>query len=113
MKSLDQQLELLERAGLILQATGFDSNPPEVEIDGKSVAIGQPTDCGELHNLETGQRIKGLFGMGLGFDILPAGAGYGEPGFHGGLHGFQSYPLTIAPRLIDKIMLNPRLEEVS
>ena len=51
--------------------------------------------------------------MGLGFNILPPGAGYGEASFNGGLHGFQSYPLTIAPRLIEKITRNLRLEEVS
>lgn len=111
MDSLDEKQDLLERAGLILQATGFASNPPPVEIGGCCVAIGAPTDCGELRNLETGDVIPGLFGMGLGFDILPAGAGYGEASFSGGLHGFQSYPLTIAPRLIDKITAKPEREE--
>ncbi len=113
MDSLDQKQDLLERAGLILQATGFASNPPLVEIGGKSVAVGKPTDCGELRNLESGQIVPGLYGMGLGFNILPAGADYGEASFRGGLHGFQSYPLTIAPRLIDKIVSNLKLEEVS
>ena len=113
MDSLDEKQDMLERAGLILQATGFDRNPPPVEIEGKSVTVGQPTDNGELRNLESGQIVSGLYGMGLGFNILPAGSGYGEASFAGGLHGFQSYPLTIAPRLIDKIVSNLKLEELS
>ncbi len=44
--------------------------------------------------------------MGLGLNILPDGAPRGEPSFHGGIHGFQSYPLAVAPRVIDRIVEN-------
>ena len=110
MDSLDQAHRLLERAGLILQATGFASNLPPIEIDGSAVSLGNPTQDGELRNLETQKVVAGVYGMGLGLNILPDGGGIGEKSFNGGLHGFQSYPLTIAPRLIDKIEANLKTE---
>jgi hypothetical protein len=42
--------------------------------------------------------------MGLGLNILPPGAPRGEPSFDGGIHGFQSYPLSIAPRIINRLL---------
>jgi len=45
-----------------------------------------------------------LFGMGLGFNILPDGEPRGEPSFNGGIHGFQSYPLSIARLVIVGLM---------
>jgi len=103
MNSLDEKHDYLERAGLILQATGFDSNLPLIEIDSRAVTVGDPTDDGELRDLQTQKIIPGLYGMGLGFNILPAGDNIGEKSFHGGLHGFLSYPLTIAPRILDRM----------
>jgi hypothetical protein len=102
--SIADQRELLERASLVLQATGFGSCLPPFERDGQRVDVGKPTQNGELRDLGDGSIIPGLFGMGLGLDILPDDAAHGEPGFHGGIHGFQSYPLAIAPRIIDGLI---------
>ncbi len=106
MDSLDQRHDLLERASLILQATGFGPNLPPLERNGRPLAVGDPTQSGELRDLDSGELIAGLFGMGLGLNILPEGPPRGERSFHGGIHGFQSYPLAIAPRVIDKITAN-------
>jgi len=102
MDALAEQRELLERAALILQATGFASNLPRIERDGRSVEIGNPGQDGELHDLEADEIVPGLYGMGLGFNIVPEDA-LGEASFRGGLHGFQSYPLAIAPRIIESL----------
>jgi hypothetical protein len=110
MNSLDEKQELLARAGLILQATGFVSNLPPIERAGRSLRIGDPGQCGELHDLDSGAKIPGLFGMGLGINILPDGDPRGEPSFNGGIHGFQSYPLAVAPRIVDRIKANMTLE---
>lgn len=110
MKSLDEKQDYLERAGLILQATGFDSNLPQIEVDGRAVALGDPTENGELRDLRTQKIVPGLYGMGLGLNILPGGSDIGEKSFRGGLHGFLSYPLTIAPRIIDSIYTHMQTE---
>jgi hypothetical protein len=102
MDGLAEQRELLERASLVLQATGFASNLPRIERDGRRVEIGNPTRNGELRDLGDNEIVPGLYGMGLGFNILPEDA-LGESSFHGGLHGFQSYPLAIAPRIIESL----------
>jgi hypothetical protein len=52
----------------------------------------------------------GPAGMGLGLNILPAGEPRGEQSFNGGIHGFQSYPLAIAPRIIDNLLVNLPME---
>jgi len=57
-----------------------------------------------LHDLADGLIVPGLFGMGLGFNILPDDRSRGEPSFDGGIHGFQSYPTAIAPRVIDRLV---------
>ena len=36
----------------------------------------------------------------------------GESEFKGGIHGFQSYPLVIAPRIIDCLTAQIAVEEV-
>jgi hypothetical protein len=48
----------------------------------------------------------GPAGMGLGLNILPEGEPRGEQSLNGGIHGFQSYPLAIAPRIIDSFLAN-------
>jgi len=101
---LGEQQALLDRAGLILQATGFVANLPLIRQDGATVRVGNPTPSGELHNLDTGEIIPGIFGMGLGLNILPDGEPRGEQSFNGGIHGFQSYPLAVAPRIIDRLI---------
>ena len=104
MEHLVEQQELLDRAGLILQATGFIANLPLIQRNGATVRVGNPTRSGELRNLDNGEVIPGLFGMGLGLNILPDGEPRGEQSFNGGIHGFQSYPLAVAPRIIDRLM---------
>ena len=109
---IGEQRALLEGASLILQATGFSSNLPCIERDGRVIEAGLPGPDGSLRALADGRAIPGLFGMGLGLNILPEGA-LGEASFRGGLHGFQSYPLTIAPRLIDSLTAAQAVEKAS
>ena len=104
MSGLAEQQHVLEQAGLILQATGFGSKLPIVERQGRAIRVGNPTSDGELRDLDSEATIPGLFGMGLGLNILPPGAPRGEPSFTGGIHGFQSYPLSIAPRIINRLL---------
>jgi hypothetical protein len=104
MSGLAEQQHLLEQAGLILQATGFGSKLPIVERQGRAIRVGNPTSDGELRDLDSAATVAGLFGMGLGLNILPPGAPRGEPSFAGGIHGFQSYPLSIAPRIINRLL---------
>ena len=66
MNSLEEKQDLLSRAGLILQATGFAANLPPIERNSRAVSVGRPTQDGELHDLDSGEIIRGLFGMGLG-----------------------------------------------
>ena len=112
MDDLSQQRSLLEQASLILQATGFASNLPRIERDGNAISAGAPTDNGELRDLAIGKVIPGLYGMGLGLNILPPIA-FAEASFDGGVHGFQSYPLSIAPGLIDSLTAMLAVEKVS
>ena len=100
MDQLSDQQDLLEEASLILQATGFESGLPTIERNGLRLEVGKPTANGELFDLADDKIIPGLFGMGLGLNILPDDVPC-EPSFRGGLHGFQSYPIAIAPRIID------------
>ena len=104
MSGLAEQQQLLERAGLILQATGSVSKLPIIERRGRAIRVGNPTSDGELLGLDSEATVPGLFGMGLGLNILPPGAPRGEPSFYGGIHGFQSYPLSIAPRIINRML---------
>jgi hypothetical protein len=110
MTGLAEQQRLLERAGLILQATGFSSKLPIVERQGRTIRVGNPTADGELRDLNSEATVPGLFGMGLGLNILPPGAPRGEPSFAGGVHGFQSYPLSIAPRIINRMLADMPME---
>ena len=105
IKKLSDQAELLERAALILQSTGFRTNLPRIEKDGVPLSIGPPTRAGELTAGVDNKVIPGLFGMGLGLNVVPVAA-QGEASFDGGINGFQSYPLSIAPHLIDRILEN-------
>jgi hypothetical protein len=49
--------------------------------------------------------------IGIGLSILRDNVP-GEPGIKGGFHGFQSYPLAIAPRIIDCLTARIAVEEV-
>lgn len=112
MDRLEDQQALLESATLVLQATGFASNLPRIERDGEEIDVGNPTQNGELHNLADNTIIPDLYGMGLGLNILPDGVP-GEASFNGGIHGFQSYPLAIAPGIIDCLTARQAVEKVS
>jgi hypothetical protein len=107
---IEDQQELLQRAALILQATGFVANLPRVERAGKVLRFGEPTATGELCELGSKRVVRGLFGMGLGMNVLPPGRDHGEASFSGGIHGFQSYPLAIAPHIIDHLVEQNLLE---
>ena len=111
MSDLSEHQALLDDAALILQATGFVSKLPRIESGGRQIEVGNPSQYGELHDLANNALIPGLYGMGLGFNILPDDAP-GEVSFRGGLHGFQSYPLTIAPGIIDRLTARQALEKV-
>ncbi len=76
LDQLGEQQAVLDQAGLILQATGFSANLPRIEQSSVELRVGNPTRNGELR---------------------------GEQSFSGGVHGFQSYPLTVAPRIIDRL----------
>ena len=104
IKSLLGESEMLESAGLILQATGSIPNLPQFEIDGEVAEIGQPTKSCELRRMDTKKVVPGLFGYGLGFNIVPDGESAGEKSFSGGIHGFQSYPLALSPKVVEKII---------
>ena len=110
MTNLAEHRDLLDRAGLILQATGFVADLPDIRRGGVALEVGNPSQHGELHDLQSDLRVPGLFGMGLGLNILPQGSPRGEASFNGGIHGFQSYPLSIAPGLIDRLVETMAME---
>ena len=51
--------------------------------------------------------------MGLGMNIVAEIDGPGEASFYGGIHGFQSYPLSTAPHIIDHLVAQTTLETVT
>jgi hypothetical protein len=113
METLEDQKGLLQRAALIIQATGFAPNLPRIERDSKILEITEPTSTGQLCDRANGQVIGGLFGMGLGMNIVSQDDGPGEASFYGGIHGFQSYPLSTAPHIIDHLVTQSNLETVT
>ncbi len=110
MEQLGEQQDLLDQAGLVLQATGFVAKLPPIYKQGAPLRVGNPTQNGELRNHDDGETIAGLVGMGLGLNILPKGETRGEQSFSGGIHGFQSYPLAIAPQIIDNLLADMPME---
>lgn len=96
--------DLLDAAGLILQATGFGPNLPPIERDGELLEIGEPGQRGEL-SCRQGP-IPGLYGLGLGINIPLQGDARGEKSFRGSINGFLSYPLVLAPLIIDQLLAN-------
>ena len=113
IETIDEQSQLLQQAALILQATGFEPVLTVVECNGKPVKIGKPSVTGQLCEQDSGQLIEGLYGMGLGFNVVPSVRGYGEASFYGGIHGFQSYPNAIAPNIIDHLVAQYSMETVT
>ncbi len=106
MGALAEQHQSLTNAGLILQATGFTHKLPLIERDGRAIKLGDPSRNGELRDLDSGEIVAGCYGLDLGFNILPERESRGEPSFSGGIHGFHSYPLAVAPPIIDRLIEN-------
>ena len=104
INNINEQAQLLKQAALIIQATGFEPVLPAIESNGRPVKIGKPTETGQLREQDDGQIIEGLYGMGLGFNIGPMVGGSGEASFYGGIHGFQSYPISSAPNIINHLV---------
>lgn len=104
IKRLSDRAAELDAAGLILQASGFHAAMPELELDGSLVDIAPRSTQGELRNAETGAVIPGLYANGLGIQIIPQGEFRGEPSFKGSVDGLQSYPLAVAPQIIDQLL---------
>jgi hypothetical protein len=104
---LGDQSQLLDEAALVIQGTGFQTNFPEIELNSKPVRLDQNSQQGELHELSSGKVIPGLYGMGLGMQVLPEGPGRGEKSFNGSINGMLSYPLTLAPEIIDHMLAQP------
>ena len=104
IQNLENELDVIKEAGLILQATGSKANLPDFQINNEVTSVGQPTKTCELTREGNQQIIPGLFGYGLGFNIVPEGRAGGEDSFTGGIHGFQSYQQFLSPIVIEKIL---------
>jgi len=104
IKILSHQSELLDQSALILQCTGFHPDWPEIEIDGKNCRLDEHSKRGELYDVDSAKKIPGLFACGLGMRIKPESKFGGEKSFNGSVDGLQSYPLVIAPQIIDQIL---------
>ena len=101
---------LLDGASLIIQCAGFVADPPEIEIDGRKREIESFSDNGLVVDAQSGQTIPGLFACGLGMHNLPDNF-HGEKSFNGSINGLQSYPLIIAPGIIQQL-ISTRQESV-
>jgi len=101
---LADQSELLNQAALIIQCAGFVAKMPEIEIDGKIRRVKNHSKYGEVTDADSDEVIPGLFACGLGMHILPENEFHGEKSFNGSLNGLQSYPLAIAPGIIQQII---------
>ena len=95
---------LFNDAALIVQCAGFRANLPSVTVDGVSQTIKERSKHGELSETGSGKVIPGLFGFGLGIQIIPEGYYRGEKSFSGSSDGFLPYPNAIAPILIDQLI---------
>jgi hypothetical protein len=112
ISELSDQAALLDRAALIVQCTGFHTAWPEIEIDGKLSRIDQHSSHGELRDVDSATIIPGLYACGLGMQIKPESKYGGEKSFNGSINGLQSYPLVIAPQIIDQIIIDQIMETV-
>jgi hypothetical protein len=104
INELSEQGRLLDDAALVVQCVGFQACFPEIEVDGKSCRIEEKSKLGELRDADSGEVIPGLYGYGLGVHILPEGEARGEKSFTGSPHGLLTYPLAIAPEIIDQLL---------
>ncbi|MDH3218413.1 MAG: hypothetical protein OEO19_02675 [Gammaproteobacteria bacterium] len=79
----------------------------------QAIQVDKPTRHGDLHDLERKQINDGLYGMGPGWNNLPAGRDRGAASFHGGIRGFQSCPLAVAPQIIDQLVKSGTMEAIN
>ena len=103
IKRISDASTLLDNASLIIQCAGFVADPPEIEIDSQIRRIESFSDHGRVIDAQTGQSIPGLFACGLGMHNLPDNF-QGEKSFKGSINGLQSYPLVIAPGIIQQLV---------
>ena len=106
IRHLNEQHLLLSQAGLIIQCAGFKANHPEIFVDGSARKVHHYSKQGEVTDCGSGNVIGGLFSFGLGMHILPEGKYHGEKSFDGSINGLQSYPLAIAPGVIELLLQN-------
>lgn len=106
---IDDQSELLEKATLVIQASGFIARLPQIEVNGSQCKIDFKSKLGEVRDADSGEVIEGLFANGLGMHILPDGEFRGEKSFNGSIDGMLSYPLAISPHIIER-MIDDRLQ---
>lgn len=105
IKQLADVSQLLDAAALVIQCAGFVPVLPEIEVNGKLRRIEQYSKAGEVTDADSHEVIPGLFACGLGMQILPDDF-HGEKSFDGSINGLQSYPLAIAPGIIEQIINN-------
>ncbi len=103
IKQIDDVNTLLDKASLIIQCAGFVADPPEIEIDGQKRLIESFSDNGRVIDAQSSQTIPDLFACGLGMHNLPDNF-HGEKSFNGSINGLQSYPLIIAPGIIQQLV---------
>ena len=103
IEKLSDQQALLDSAALVVQCAGFVADPPEIVIDGRVRKIENKSSSGEVVDAATRQTIHGLFACGLGMHVTPEPDFRGEKSFDGSINGLQSYPLAIAPRIIQQL----------
>ena len=104
INELSDQGRLLDDAALVVQCVGFRASFPAIEVDGKSCRIEEKSKLGELTDADSGEVIPGLYGYGLGLNILPEGEARGEKSFSGSPNGLLTYPLAIAPEIINQLL---------
>lgn len=105
---IGDQSELLDKAALVIQASGFIARLPEIEVNGSQCEIDLKSELGEVRDASSGEVIEGLFANGLGMHILPNGDFRGEKSFNGSIDGMLSYPLAISPHIIERMIGEPR-----
>lgn len=104
IKQLSDAEGLFDQAAVIIQCTGFRANLPDIEINGISNTIKEKSRRGELREIESDAVIPGMYGFGLGIQIIPEGKYRGEKSFSGSSDGVLPYPHAIAPVIIDQLM---------
>lgn len=103
IKQIGDVRSLLKQSALIIQCAGFVADPPQIEIDGQIRHLLPHSKSGAAIDAQTRAAIPGLFACGLGMHNLPDDF-HGEKSFNGSINGLQSYPLAIAPGIIQQLV---------